>query len=96
MCRQAGSSSRRQPHSHQRREVTNRNGLQGRRGQASGHNTTKPFPDNRGGKARACATTDHALIRGGLSDSGRHGVCRAVAERRGANRGGWGRSQQRP
>lgn len=57
---------RRQPHPHQRREATNRNVLQGRRGQASGHHTTKPFPDNLAGKTRACATTDHALIRGDL------------------------------
>ena len=66
MRRQADKLMRRQPHLHQRREVTNRNVLQGQRGEASGHHTTKPFPDSLACKARACATTDHVLIRGDL------------------------------
>ena len=47
-------------------EVTNRNVLQGRIGQASEHNITKPFPDDRSGKGRACAAKIHVLIRGDL------------------------------
>ena len=42
-------------------EATNRNVIQGRRGQASEHNITKPFPDRHAGKWRACAATDHVL-----------------------------------
>ena len=41
---------RRRPHSHQSCEATNRNVIQGRFGQASEHNITKPFPDDRSGK----------------------------------------------
>lgn len=49
--------------------LSNGNVLQGRRGQASGHNTTKPFPIHRADETRACATTDHVPIRGDLPHS---------------------------
>ncbi len=45
-------------------EATDRNVIQGRSGQASGPNITKPYPDNQIGKWRACAAKDHVLIRG--------------------------------
>ena len=35
-------------------------------GQASEHNITKPFPDSRPGKWRACAAKHHVLSRGDL------------------------------
>ena len=53
-------------HSHQSCEATNRNVIQGRSGQASGPNITKPFPDAPSGKWRACAAKHHVLIRGDL------------------------------
>ena len=58
-------------------EATNRNAVQGRRGQASEHNITKPFPDDRSGKPRACAAKDHVLIRGDL-----HSVAAATCRSR--------------
>ena len=57
---------RRRPHLHQTCEVTDRNVIQGRFGQASGPSITKPFPVDRPGKWRACAGKVHVLIRGGL------------------------------
>lgn len=57
---------RRRPHLHQTCEVTDRNVIQGRFGQASGPSITKPFPVDRPGKWRACAGKVHVLIRGEL------------------------------
>ena len=48
--------------------ATNRNRIQGRRGQASGPCITKPFSSSREGKCGARARKVHALIRGDLPD----------------------------
>ncbi len=48
--------------------ATNRNRIQGRRGQASGPCITKPFSSSREGKCGARARKVHVLIRGDLSD----------------------------
>ena len=42
--------------------ATNRNVIQGRVGQASEPNITKPFPENRLGKWRACSTSQNRLV----------------------------------
>jgi len=55
---------RRQPHSRQSCEVTNRNSIQGRCGQVSGPNLTKPSSFIRIGKSRACAVKATRLILG--------------------------------
>ncbi len=49
-------------------EATNRNRIQGRRGQVSGPSITKPFSSSREGKCGARARKVHVLIRGDLSD----------------------------
>ncbi len=46
---------RRRPHLHQTCEVTDRNVIQGRFGQASGPSITKPFPVDRSGGHRRAA-----------------------------------------
>ncbi len=48
--------------------ATNRNRIQGRRGQASGPCITKPFSSSREGKCGARARKVHVLIRGDLPD----------------------------
>ena len=48
--------------------ATNRNRIQGRRGQASVPCNTKPFSSSREGKCGARARKVHVLIRGDLSD----------------------------
>ena len=48
-------------------EVTNRNRIQGRSGQASVPGNTKPSSFSRTGKCGACAGTVHVLIRGDLT-----------------------------
>ena len=55
---------RRQPHSRQSCEVTNRNSIQGRCGQVSEPNLTKPSSFIRIGKSRACAVKAIRLILG--------------------------------
>jgi hypothetical protein len=57
-------NSRRQPHSRQSCEVTYRNSIQGRCGQVSGPNLTKPSSFIRIGKSRACAAKAIRLILG--------------------------------
>ena len=47
-------------------EVTDRNLIPGRYGQASGPTITKPFSFNRIGKSRACAAKVNRLIQGRL------------------------------
>jgi hypothetical protein len=47
-------------------EVTNRNPIEGRRGQASVPSNTKPYSFSHEGKWGACARKVHALIRGRL------------------------------
>ena len=53
-------------HSLQSCEVTNRNVIQGRCGQASGPIITKPFSNSHIGKSRACAVKVNRLILGRL------------------------------
>ena len=53
-------------HSLQSCEVTNRNVIQGRCGQASGPTITKPFSNSHIGKSRACAVKVNRLILGRL------------------------------
>ena len=55
---------RRQPHSRQSCEATNRNRIQGRCGQVSGPIITKPSPFIRIGKSGACAAKVTRLIQG--------------------------------
>ncbi len=55
---------RRRPHSRQSCEVTNRTSIQGRFGQASEPNITKPSSFIRIGKSRACAVKAIRLIQG--------------------------------
>ena len=57
-------SRRRQPHSRQSCEVTDRNSIQGRCGQVSGPNPTKPSSFICIGKSRACAVKAIRLILG--------------------------------
>ena len=57
-------SFRRQPHSRRSCEVTDRNSIQGRCGQASEPNITKPSSFIRIGKSRACAAKAIRLILG--------------------------------
>ena len=67
-CECAGklTKNRRQPHSRQSCEVTNRNSIQGRCGQASEPNITKPSSFVRIGKSRACAAKVVCFIQGDL------------------------------
>jgi len=58
------TENRRQPHSRQSCEVTDRNSIQGRCGQVSEPNITKPFSFIRIGKSRACAAKAIRLILG--------------------------------
>jgi hypothetical protein len=65
MCASAGFVLHRHPDiSRQSCKAANRNLVQGRTGQASEHNITKPFPTSRSGKRRACAAKHHVLIQG--------------------------------
>ncbi len=67
-CECAGklTENRRQPHSRQSCEVTNRNWIQGRFEQASEPTITKPFSFIRIGKSRASAAKVSRLILGEL------------------------------
>jgi hypothetical protein len=56
--------NRRQPHSRQSCEVTNRNRIQGRGGQVSEPNITKPSSFIHSGKSGACAAKVTRLIQG--------------------------------
>ena|GEM_PF-1876057 len=58
------TKNRRQPHSRQSCEVTDRNSIQGRCGQVSEPNLTKPSSFIRIGKSRACAAKAIRLILG--------------------------------
>jgi len=58
------TENRRQPHSRQSCEATNRNLIQGRYGQASEPNITKPSSFIRIGKSGACAAKAICLIQG--------------------------------
>jgi hypothetical protein len=58
------TKNRRQSHSRQSCEVTNRNSIQGRCGQVSEPNLTKPSSFIRIGKSRACAAKAIRLILG--------------------------------
>ena len=58
------SQCRRQPHSRQSCEATDRNSIQGRCGQASEPSITKPFSFIRIGKSGACAAKAIRLIQG--------------------------------
>jgi len=72
-CECAGklTENRRQPHSRQSCEVTNRNPIQGRYEQASEPIITKPFSFTRISKLGACAVKANRLIPGELgSESG--------------------------
>jgi hypothetical protein len=62
------TENRRQPHSRQSCEVTNRNSIQGRCGQVSEPNITKPSSFICIGKSRACAAKAIRLILGDPSD----------------------------
>ena len=66
MCSLSRQISRRRPHSHQSCDATNRNLIQGRRGQVSGPSITKPCSFICVGKSRACAATVVRLIQGDL------------------------------
>jgi hypothetical protein len=66
VCVTPGLSSATRTRSRQSCEATNRNVQRGRIGQASEHNITKPSPDDRSGKPRACAAKHHVFIRGDL------------------------------
>ena len=70
-CECAGklTEHRRQPHSRQSGEATNRNPIQGRCGQASGPMTTKPSSNIRIGKSGACAAKVNRLIPGDLENA---------------------------
>jgi len=68
MCSLSRHLVRRRPHSHQSCEATDRNLIQGRRGQVSGPSITKPCSFIRVGKSRACAAKVGRLIQGGLQD----------------------------
>jgi hypothetical protein len=57
-------TSRRQPHSRQSCEATNRNSIQGRSGQVSEPIIAKPSSFSRSGKSRACAAKVIRLIQG--------------------------------
>ena len=58
------TKNRRQPHSRQSCEATNRNPIQGRCGQVSGPSITKPSSFIRIGKSGACAAKVIRLIQG--------------------------------
>lgn len=58
------AKDRRQPHSRQSCEATNRNSIQGRCGQVSGPSITKPSSFVRIGKSGACAAKVICLIQG--------------------------------
>jgi len=58
------TKNRRQPHSRRSCEVTDRNSIQGRCGQVSEPNLTKPSSFIRIGKSRACAAKAIRLILG--------------------------------
>jgi hypothetical protein len=60
------ADTRRRPHSRQNCEVTDRNLIQGRYGQASGPTITKPFSFIWIGKSSACAVKANRPILGGL------------------------------
>ncbi len=60
--------NRRQSCSQQNCEVTNRNSIQGRNGQASAPCSTKPSTSNRSGKWGTCAVKLQRLIKGDLPD----------------------------
>ena len=62
------TANRRQPHSRQSCEVTNRNPIQGRCGQVSEPAITKPSSFIRTGKSGACAAKVIRLIQGDPSD----------------------------
>ena len=67
-CECAGklTKNRRQPHSRQSCEVTDRNSIQGRCGPVSEPTITKPSSFIRIGKSRACAAKVNRLIQGEL------------------------------
>ena len=60
------TKNRRQPHSRQSCEATDRNLIQGRWGEVSEPTITKPFSFLRIGKSRACAVKVNQLIQGRL------------------------------
>jgi hypothetical protein len=62
----SGQPHRRQPHSRQSCEATDRNLIQGRWGEVSEPTITKPFSFVRIGKSRACAVKVMRLIQGDL------------------------------
>jgi len=84
------TETRRQPHSRQNCEVTNRNPIQGRGGQASEPTITKPFSFIRSGKSGACAVTANRLIQGDPLDVSVTQAC-LKAEPAPVNGGGVGR-----
>ena len=77
-CECAGklTKNRRQPHSRQSCEVTDRNSIQGRCGQVSEPNLTKPSSFIRIGKSRACAAKAIRLIQGDPSHVSARPTCR--------------------
>ena len=81
---------RRQPHSRQSCKVTNRNSIQGRCGQVSEPNITKPSSFIRIGKLRACAAKAIRLILGDPPHVSAREVC-LNAEPSSVNGGGVGR-----
>mgnify|MGYP006331551661 FL=1 len=82
--------NRRQPHSRQSCEATNRNPIQGRCGQVSGPSITKPSSFIRIGKSGACAAKVIRLIQGDPLDVSVTQAC-LKAELSPVNGGGVGR-----
>ena len=86
---------RRQPHFQRNCEVTNRNHIQGRDGQASVPCNAKPSSLNRSGKCGTCAVKHQNLIKGDLPDVSETNQACLQWERLRANVGVSSRSQQR-
>ena len=85
---------RRQPHSRQSCEVTDRNSIQGRCGQVSEPNLTKPSSFIRIGKSRACAAKAIRLILGDPSHESARSACRTDRATTGNGAGVWRKSAE--
>ena len=85
---------RRQPHSRQSCEATNRNSIQGRCGQVSEPNLTKPSSFIRIGKSRACAAKAIRLILGDPSHESARSACRTDRATTGNGAGVWRKSAE--
>jgi hypothetical protein len=88
------TKNRRQPHSRQSCEVTDRNSIQGRCGQVSEPNLTKPSSFIRIGKSRACAAKAIRLILGDPSHESARSACRTDRATTGNGAGVWRKSAE--